>query len=240
MELNNEGENGKNRETGHYGRGTTPPTKQQLNTREMLMRLNNVLSVEYRGERLTPTCALILAIICEETGKEGFCEHRVVVSQAGRTSNNGIHYKVLFRLNLISRQAQGVYHPTAEGELLIRSITTDLNRILLNKPTKRFKKKDHQAGTQPSQHPWYKNAKGLHVRRPMAPIETFNELVNEVLCKKGLNKKTKYVLLRALGMKPDQAKEAIRKLEHGKNTERIRPILKSILSDLASNTDIKP
>jgi len=211
----------------------------QLNTLELLAGFNSVVIVEYRGETIPAACSVILAIIVNEYRNEGFCNKDVISSQFGRNSLTGNYLSILERSGLIKRLQLGQWMPTAEGEIFIRSIVTDLNRIILNKPSARFKKPPREDGA-PQPHPRQKNSKGHHVRRPAPPLETFNQLVIEVLSKKGLNRKAKYALLRAIGMKVTPAKEALKQLEKGKHTERIKPILKGILSNLASDSAQNP
>lgn len=229
----------KKRETGNQEPGHALQPSNRLNMLGLLSGFNSVVIVEYRGETIPAACSIILAIIVNEYRNEGFCNKDVISSQFGRNSLTGNYLDILERTGLIKRIILGQWMPTSEGEIFLRSIATDLNRLILNKPTARFKKPPREDGTH-HPHPWQKNSKGHHVRRPLPPLETFNQLVSEVLSKKGINKKAKYVLLRALGMKVPQAKEAIKQLEKGKHTERIKPILKEILSKLANDTPTKP
>ena len=229
-----EGEKSKKRETGNPEPAHGLQAKQCLNMLGLLSGLNRVLGIEYRGQVIPPGSMVILAIIVNEYRNEGFCNHDVILSQFGRNALNGKFVSILERSLLIKRIELGQWMPTAEGELLLRSVITDLNRIVLNKPSKRWRNPDAPTGTRHNQnHPFKKNVKGLHFKRPQVPIDSFNRLVEEVLSKPGLNKKAKYILLRALGMKVPQAKEAIKQLEKGKHTDRIKPILKDILSKLA-------
>lgn len=229
-------ENWKKRETGNPEPGHALQPSNRLNMLGLLSGFNSVVIVEYRGETIPAACSIILAIIVNEYRNEGFCNKDVISSQFGRNSLTGNYLSILERSMLIKRIELGQWMPTAEGELLLRSIITDLNRIVLNKPSKRWRNPDAPTGTRHNQnHPFKKNVKGLHFKRPQVPIDSFNRLVEEVLSKPGLNKKAKYILLRALGMKVKPAKDAIKQLQHGKHTDRIKPILKEILSKLAND-----
>ena len=102
-----------------------------------------------------------------------------------------------------------------------------------------IKKAEPDPATGYRPHPYTKNVKGKYNARPVVQIDTFNQLVSEVISKPGLNKRVKYALLRALGMPNDKAKEALKQVQPMKHTERIKPILRAMLSDLASDNDKK-
>ncbi len=211
--------------------------KKPLNTLSLLAYLHEVLRIDYRGVLLPRGCVVILAIIHEETTRKGnLCKQKIVKSRFGNRSHVGNYVSILEGNGLILTSLNNGYKLTTDGELLLRNVITDLNRILLNKPTKRTSKK--ATGTSP--HPWIKNVKGKYNAKPIVTIETFDQLVSEVLNKPGLNKKVKYALLRALGMDHVKAKKAIKQIAHLKNSERIRPILKGLLSQIEGDKVTKP
>lgn len=235
-----ERENAKNREVSGPGASPTDQKKSVLNIREAISHLPELSRVVYRGQKVGVWCVIALMIIDEHTQKAGYCRWTQLNSQFGTRSQSGKYVSNLESLGLIFQPVRGGYALTVEGELFARDIVTEFRKVLNSKPSKRIRilqaEPDPVTGKRPQ--PW-KKGKGMYVKRPLAPIETFNQLVNEVLSKKGLNKKVKYAMLRALGMKKDQAREAIAKLENGIHTERIKPILKDILQDLANTEPLK-
>lgn len=225
-----------NRDCRNPEAGNPQPKKKPLNTAGAIAAFPRLAQATYRGEKVGTWCALAMMIIAENSKNGQICTWSMISSQFGTSSHPGKYVAVLERLGLAIRPAFDAYALTVDGELFVRGMITDLNRILESRPIKRKHK-----STDPDNHgahPWLK-PKGMYVKRPMAPIETFNQLVEEVLSKKGVNKKAKYVLLRTLGMKAKPAKEAIAKLANGTHTDKIKPILKDILSELASQSDQK-
>jgi hypothetical protein len=209
--------------------GAPATSAERLNYLGMLNGLNSVLRVEYKGEILPPGCILILAIIHAENLKTGhLCKRAVIQYRFGTHSLSGKYLLFLERSLLLRHVPNMGYIATVDGELLIRDVCTNLGRLLKSKPTRRQRKQASPDGPRPN--PWSKH--GQHNKRPLAPIETFNALVNEVLTKPGLNQKTKYVLLRALGMKRAPAQAALKQLQPLKNSERIKPVLAHILADI--------
>lgn len=194
--------------------------RQPPNTLQFLREFNRVLWQSYRGDLLAPECVLILAVIRTELEKGNFCKRSVINSQVGKTTRNGMFIQILERHGLINRVPPACYSNTINGEILLNSVIIDLDRILQNKPTKPKRIKPDQQ--RPRQRP---------------PIETFEELVKETLNKKGLSQRVKYALLRALGMKANEAKQAVKAIAPMKHTEKIKPVLKNILTDLINNTE---
>lgn len=217
-----EGKKVENREVRTPRRGTARPSSQPLNMLALLAGINEVTRVEVGGDFLYRGHVVIMAIIHEENIKNKYlCTYKKVYSRFGSKSQIGNYVSFLERSCLINRnQGQG-YNLTIEGELLLRQISTELFRLLLNRPTRRKVKK----GSQP--------------KRQRPAIETFEQLVNEVLNKAGLNQRVKYALLRALGMSAKQAKAAAQQLQPLTHTERIKPVLKCLLSQIPSDTNTK-
>jgi len=218
MEEMEKGEKTRERETE---RGTTHPTAEPVNVLCLLHGLNSVLRVEYGGEMLPVGSSLILAIIQQENIKNGnYCTHDQILSRFGKNSRNGNYVSILEKHGLIIRPKLNAYSATTQGEILLKQISTELIRLLHNRPTKDKRKKARQP------------------KRQRPPLETFEQLVNEVLNKAGLNQRVKYALLKTLGMTTAQAKAALKQLQPLKHTERIKPILKDMLYTLTN--EVKP
>lgn len=197
------------------------PQHKPANYLEGIARLRELFEVDYKGTLIPFASVMILAIIHNENQQTGnLCKKGTIVSQFKTNSKNGTTLSILESKGLINKINKIGYWATAEGEYLLRFSLNKFARVVENKPTKRKRVID------PNQRP-----------RQKPPIETFEQLVSETLNKKGLNKRVKYALLRTLGMKKDQAQQALKIITPLKHTERIKPVLKNILIDLINNTE---
>lgn len=223
-------------------RAPAPALYQRLNYLGLMAGFHRALRVEYNGQILHTIQIVILAIIQEENVKNGkLCKKEIIYSRIGNYSNIGKYTLELERILLLRRIPRLGYETTIKAEFLLREISTILGKILNTRPLRRRGKKHSGPHTAHStskraRNPWKEHAIGKYSKRPLAPIETFEALVKETINKQGLNKRVKYALLRTLGMKANEAKEAVKQLTPRKRNERIKPVLNSILTKLVSDT----